>query len=103
MPLALLRSLAPISGVFHLAGRLDDGLVLRQSAQQFANVLGPKVQGAWNLHRATLNDDLDCFVMFSSISSVLGSAGQANHAAANAFLDGFTRTNSDPVQQGLHR
>ena len=79
----------PLGGVFHLAGRLDDGQILRQSAEKFANVLGPKARGAWNLHNATLCDELDHFVLFSSVSSVLGSAGQANHAAANAFLDGL--------------
>jgi polyketide synthase 12/myxalamid-type polyketide synthase MxaB len=81
----------PLAGVFHLAGRLDDGLILRQTTQQFSHVLGPKARGAWNLHRATLDDQLDHFVLFSSVSSVLGSAGQANHAAANAFLDGLAR------------
>ena len=81
----------PLGGVFHLAGRLDDALILRQSASQFARVLGPKTHGAWNLHIATLGDNLDHFVLFSSVSSVLGSTGQANHAAANAFLDGLAR------------
>ena len=86
------RTAAPsLGGVFHLAGRLDDGLILRQTAAQFANVLGPKARGAWNLHRATLTDELDCFVLFSSVSSALGSTGQANHAAANAFMDALAR------------
>ena len=90
--LATLRETAPpLGGVFHLAGRLDDALILRQSADQLANVLGPKTHGAWNLHIATLNDELEHFVLFSSISSVLGSTGQSNHAAANAFLDGLAR------------
>ena len=80
---------APLGGVFHLAGRLDDSLILRQTRQQFANVLGPKVRGAWNLHQLTADDPLDHFVLFSSVSSVFGSTGQANHAAANAFLDGL--------------
>lgn len=77
----------PLAGVFHLAGVLDDALLTSQSPEKFANVLTPKVLGAWNLHRATLADPLDYFVCFSSAASLLGSPGQANHAAANAFLD----------------
>lgn len=74
-----------LKGVFHCAGVLDDGVLVSQNWNRFAHVLGPKVQGTWNLH--TLCRDLDLFVMFSSGASVSGSAGQANHAAANAFED----------------
>ena len=81
----------PLAGVFHLAGVLDDALITRQSPETLARVFAPKVAGAWNLHNATLEKPLDHFVLFSSAAALLGSAGQANHAAANAFLDALAR------------
>ena len=77
----------PLRGVFHAAGVLDDATLAKQSWERFAPVLAPKVQGAWNLHALTSETPLDLFVCFSSIASWLGSPGQANYAAANAFLD----------------
>ena len=78
---------APLKGVFHLAGTIDDGLLPQQSGAKFDRVLSAKVSGTWNLHQITQDIDLDYFVMFSSVASLLGSAGQANYAAANSFLD----------------
>jgi acyl transferase domain-containing protein len=79
----------PLRGVIHSAGILDDGILAQQNWSRFESVLAPKVTGAWNLHRLTQTASLDFFVMFSSVASVLGSPGQGNHAAANAFLDGL--------------
>jgi phthiocerol/phenolphthiocerol synthesis type-I polyketide synthase C len=76
-----------LRGVFHLAGLLDDGVLLQMSPDRFAWVMASKAQGAWNLHRATHDATLDHFVLFSSAASLLGSSGQGNYAAANAFLD----------------
>lgn len=81
------RSLPPLRGIIHAAGILDDGILLHQSWPQFERVLAPKVTGAWHLHCLTRSLPLDFFVTFSSIASVLGSPGQGNYAAANAFLD----------------
>ena len=78
-----------IRGIIHAAGVLDDGILLRQSVERFERVMAPKVQGAWNLHQASLRYSLDIFICFSSVASVLGSPGQANYAAANAFMDGL--------------
>jgi len=77
----------PLGGIFHCAGLLDDGVLLRQDWASFARVMAAKVSGAWNLHVLTKDMPLDFFVLFSSIASLLGSPGQGNHAAANAFLD----------------
>ncbi|MEH2048357.1 type I polyketide synthase [Nostoc sp.] len=81
------RSARPLRGIIHAAGVLDDGILQRLSWQRFERVMGPKVQGAWNLHALTQNLPIDFFVLFSSCASLLGSEGQANHSAANAFLD----------------
>ena len=81
--------LPPLAGVTHLAGVLDDGLLPQQSLERFRTTLLPKALGAWHLHRLTRNDDLEFFITYSSVSSVLGSPGQANYAAANAVLDGL--------------
>jgi NAD(P)-dependent dehydrogenase (short-subunit alcohol dehydrogenase family)/acyl carrier protein len=78
---------APLCGVVHAAGVLDDGILLNQSWERFEKVLAPKVEGAWNLHLLTRELDLDYFVLFSSITALLGSPGQGAYAAGNAFLD----------------
>ncbi|WP_084774383.1 type I polyketide synthase [Nonomuraea candida] len=81
--------LPPLGGVLHLAGTLDDGILLLQSPDRLARVMAGKARGAWNLHVLTAGKPLDFFVMFSSVSALLGTAGQTSYAAANAFLDGL--------------
>lgn len=82
-------NLPPLRGVIHAAGMLDDGILLQQSWERFTRVMAAKVQGAWNLHDLTHNQPIDFFVLFSSVASLLGSPGQGNYAAANAFMDGL--------------
>jgi aryl carrier-like protein len=77
----------PLKGVVHAAGILDDHILLQMTPASLAAVMAPKLHGAWNLHAATLDTQLDFFVLFSSAASIFGPAGQANYAAANAFLD----------------
>ncbi len=80
-------SMPPLRGLIHAAGILDDGVLLEQTAERFEKVLVPKVRGGWNLHLLTREVPLDFFVLFSSAASLLGSPGQGNYAAGNAFLD----------------
>ncbi|MFD8145452.1 SDR family NAD(P)-dependent oxidoreductase, partial [Streptomyces sp. NPDC059708] len=79
----------PLSAVVHCAGVLADGVVETLTEDRVAEVLAPKVRGAWHLHELTRHLDLSAFVLFSSVASVLGTAGQAGYAAANGFLNGL--------------
>ncbi|SEU29080.1 polyketide synthase 12/myxalamid-type polyketide synthase MxaF [Stigmatella erecta] len=81
------ESMPPLRGVVHAAGLLEDGLLLNLTEERFASVMAPKVLGTWNLHTQTRHLPLDLFVLFSSVAASLGTPGQANYSAANAFMD----------------
>jgi NAD(P)-dependent dehydrogenase (short-subunit alcohol dehydrogenase family) len=81
------RQMPPLRGVIHAAGALADGILINQDWSGFSKVYASKVDGTWHLHEHTRNMSLDFFVMFSSVASLFGSRGQANHAAANTFMD----------------
>ena len=83
--------LPPLRGLVHAAGTLADGVLANQSLEQFHRVMPAKLQGAWNLHQLTQSVSLDWFVLFSSVTSLLGSPGQGNYAAANAGLDALAQ------------
>ncbi|CDZ76614.1 Polyketide synthase PksN [Legionella massiliensis] len=95
---AIAQSGFSLKGIFHAAGVLHDGLLLNLSEEDFDVVLTPKVQGAKNLDELSQALTLDCFVLFSSISSMLGNPGQSNYSAANAFMNGLAMKRR---QQGL--
>ncbi len=83
----LISEIPALKGVFHLAMVIDDAPLSALTAERLRVVMAPKAYGAWLLHENTKSLDLDCFVMFSSVSSIFGNPAQGNYAAANAFLD----------------
>jgi phthiocerol/phenolphthiocerol synthesis type-I polyketide synthase C len=85
------ETLPPLTGVLHAAMVIDDGLLADIDAARLAHVLAPKLRGALNLHAATLADPLRHFVLYSSVTTLLGSPGQGNYVAANAGLEGLAR------------
>jgi acyl transferase domain-containing protein/surfactin synthase thioesterase subunit/acyl carrier protein len=80
-------SMPPLKGVVHAAGVIEAKTLTDLDQKGFLRILNPKVKGAWNLHILTLNKSLDCFIMFSSASTLIGLSGQGSYVAANAFLD----------------
>ena len=83
------RNMPPLKGVIHSAMVLNDALISQLTPESIERVLMPKIGGCVNLHKCTSHYPLDFFVLFSSISSIIGNPGQGNYAAANAFLNSF--------------
>ena len=81
----------PLKGVFHAAMVLDDGFAADLDRSRIEAVVQPKVAGAANLDRLTRRFDLDCFVLYSSVATMIGNVGQASYVAANGYLDGLAR------------
>ncbi|NMO16394.1 SDR family NAD(P)-dependent oxidoreductase [Pyxidicoccus fallax] len=77
----------PLRGIIHAAVVLDDGLLAQQTPARMRTVMAPKVLGSLHLHELTLGTPLDFFVMYASAAGFMGSPGQGNYAAANAFQD----------------
>ncbi|HEV8554898.1 MAG TPA: SDR family NAD(P)-dependent oxidoreductase [Actinophytocola sp.] len=89
--LATIPAAHPLTGVVHAAAVLTDGVLNSLTPQRIDEVARPKVDAAWHLHELTRDRDLTAFVLLSSIAGTLGTAGQANYAAANAFLDALAQ------------
>ncbi|MEH0580465.1 SDR family NAD(P)-dependent oxidoreductase [Streptomyces sp. B21-108] len=91
----------PLTGVVHSAGVLNDGLLIRKTPEQFERVLAPKVAGVVHLDELTRDQPLETFLCFSSTSGAFGNVGQADYAAANAFLDAYAAHRNRLVDAGL--
>ena len=89
-----------LNGVIHSAGVVQDRFLLKKTVEELHTVLAPKVDGVINLDEATRELPLDLFVLFSSLAGVMGNAGQADYATANAFLDAYAQYRSQLVAQG---
>ncbi|WP_343997005.1 SDR family NAD(P)-dependent oxidoreductase, partial [Ideonella azotifigens] len=92
-----------LDGVIHAAGVLRDSLLLRKTRQQLSEVLAAKVAGTVHLDEASRDLALDFFICFSSTSGALGNVGQADYAAANAFMDAFAQHRTELAGQGLRQ
>ncbi|KAI9934559.1 hypothetical protein MW887_000174 [Aspergillus wentii] len=88
---AISAAKCPIAGVLQLSMVLRDQMFSKMTYEEWTAALTPKVQGTWNLHFELQNTPLDFFVLFSSITGIMGFGSQANYAAANTFLDSFVK------------
>ncbi|KAG6152537.1 Type I Iterative PKS [Claviceps purpurea] len=85
------KSLPPIRGVIHATMVLRDMLYEKMAFEDFNAVVQSKVAGAWNAHKALAGQEMDFFILLSSIAGIIGNKGQASYAAANTFLDSLAR------------
>jgi acyl transferase domain-containing protein/acyl carrier protein len=84
------KNMPPLKGVLHAAAVFDDALIGQLDAARMHAVLRPKLLGAWHLHSLTLDIPIEHFVVYSSVTTLIGNPGQANYVAANAGLEGLT-------------
>ena len=92
-----------LNGIIHSAGMIADNYILKKTKEEFQQVLEPKVNGAFNLTRATEDIDLDFIALFSSGVSVLGNPGQSDYAVANGFLDCFATFKNNQQKTGQNQ
>lgn len=87
-----------INGVLHTAGVIQDSFLLKKTIDEIETVLAPKVYGSVLIDKVTKNENLDFFIMFSSISSILGNVGQSDYSYANAFMDNYANVRNQLVK-----
>lgn len=88
-----------LNGIIHCAGIIKDNYIIKKSIEEFGEVLEPKVKGLVNIDEASKNMDLDIFILFSSISGVMGNPGQSDYSLANAFMDMYAHYRNELVQK----
>jgi acyl transferase domain-containing protein/acyl carrier protein len=89
-----------LNGILHSAGMITDQFILKKGSAEFREVLMPKVRGTYNLDEASREEELDFFVLFSSIAGAMGNVGQADYASANGFMDQFAGYRNERVKAG---
>ncbi|PWK14994.1 SDR family NAD(P)-dependent oxidoreductase [Tumebacillus permanentifrigoris] len=92
-----------LNGIIHSAGITKDNYILRKTVGELQQVFAPKVAGVMNLDAGSREFELDFFVLFSSVAGALGNAGQADYAAANAFLDRYAQYRNEQVAANQRR
>ncbi|MEI7253666.1 SDR family NAD(P)-dependent oxidoreductase [Dickeya dadantii] len=97
---AIRASGCTLNGIIHSAGVIEDNFILRKSSEAFERVVTPKAIGTWLLDDATRDQPLDFFVLFSSVTGVLGNMGQCDYAFGNAFEDYFSYQRNALQQRG---
>jgi polyketide synthase PksN len=97
------RRFGKINGMIHAAGVLRDSFIIKKNRAEIDAVLAAKVFGTFYLDKALGNEDLDFFVLFSSLASTMGNAGQCDYAYANYFLDSFARLRDRLCREGRRR
>ena len=90
-----------LNGVLHAAGIIEDNFILKKTPKSFARVIAPKTLGTWNLDEETRDEPLDCFVLFSSVTGVLGNLGQCDYGFGNSFEDYFAHARQALTNQDL--
>ena len=97
------KTFGPINGIIHAAGAIRDSFVMHKTREEMDEVLSAKVEGTLNLDRATAEEPLDFFVMFSSATAALGNPGQSDYAYANGFMDHYAIERTRLREQGSRR
>ncbi len=99
----IVKEYGPLNGIIHCAGVLRDSFVINKTGEELREVMAPKVAGLVNLDEASKDLRLDFFLLFSSGAAVLGNIGQADYAAANAFMDVYADFRRELVNKGQRR
>ncbi|KAF7563661.1 hypothetical protein G7046_g476 [Stylonectria norvegica] len=92
---AVAESPRPLKGILQMTMVLHDQAWQKMTIDEWNGATAPKVKGTWNLHNETQSQNLDFFILFSSLSGIVGQPGQANYASANTFLDAFVSFRSN--------